>query len=490
MMDDRRPTNWPDDRLADAFRARAAEVATPGDLATTTIERIRLTPRIAPVRLRLGHLGGLAAAAAVLVIVGVGLLGPRATDPGGDTASATYGLPVISVSEAIAIRDSGIDDRELAVEGFYASAGPVPCPAPPDFASYQNPARPWCPMTLNWLMERREQIVTTTAETATGRYPDGPAFNPSLSLVDASELPDAPSAVASVVLIGHFDDRRADFCPDDEHGSCSDTFVVDRINSIDGKTIETGTVRDLSVPVNDTTLDLEPARRQAAVDTLIQAIDPGLRIMSRRVTTAQRLGATEPVYLGRRLVGGFGSLVPDIAWLLVALPPVDSDGRSVARTFVIPDGAPDPILEITRNGVVPVAIAGPTTRPSETTINVDLGPGIVLEVVDIAHEIREVRLADLAGAASWVTRNGPPGTGPIMLGRIAERPNELRVSWHGGDCDRVWRLDWSDGNSLSLWPRERLATCAAEETRREIVLTLDHPVVIETIEISDRLPGE
>jgi hypothetical protein len=73
-----------------------------------------------------------------------------------------------------------------------------------------------------------------------------------------------------------------------------------------------------------------------------------------------------------------------------------------------------------------------------------------------------------------------------MLGTTIDGPpNELRVSWTGGQCDRLWHLEWGYDDSLFLWIKERDATCRLPAVRREFVLTLDHPVDIEKVTVSN-----
>ena len=71
------------------------------------------------------------------------------------TAQAITGgpssLPIIQVTDAIAVRDAGVDDRELAVQGWFASMM-ASCPAPN--VNPINPLQVGCPDGFVWLMER------------------------------------------------------------------------------------------------------------------------------------------------------------------------------------------------------------------------------------------------------------------------------------------------------------------------------------------------
>ena len=119
-----------------------------------------------------------------------------------------------------------------------------------------------------------------------------------------------------------------------------------------------------------------------------------------------------------------------------------------------------------------------------TTIDLQMGDGVTLEISDGPDDIVAARAGLPEGAAEWVTGDGPAETGEVMLGVIPERPNELRIAWIGRGCDRTWRLGWSGGEVL-LWPRERLGECSLNATRREVVLTFDHPVELEAITVSN-----
>jgi hypothetical protein len=365
MNDDRQPTDWPDDRLAAAFRARADARPTPSDLSATTIDRIRRVPRTGPTRDRFVRLGGLVAAAAVVAFVAVALVYRPTTGPIGSAAPTTFGLPVLSVAEANAIRDGGVDEREIAVHGFLATFGPMPCPPPTtDFTTLNNPTRLWCESAQTWVMEQPEVLVSRTSTSVSARPPSGPAFKPGLALVDTTGLgllgeSDVP---VEVVFIGHFDDRRADLCPTDVRVACRDTFIVDRI---DRGTIQTVTLNDQAAP----------GQTDSEIDALISRVDSSLRIISRRVVAIENLGLTEPVY--QATPSGTPSYVSSAAWIVTALPPVDAGGRVIARTFVIFDGT-DIISEITRNGPAQVALgeaASPSPGTTSTSIpSPSLGP--------------------------------------------------------------------------------------------------------------------
>lgn len=426
MSEDRRMTDWSDERLASAFAARASRAHTPEALASETFERAASRRRGALARPKLAWLAGVAAGLALVAVIGVGTAvapGPAALR---DTPSANPGdPPLISVTDAIGIRDAGFDDREIAVWGWYAPPGPLPCPASLGSGASANPTRPSCPMTLTWLMEQREQVAERTASSITGIHPDGPALNPSLALVDATILPTDAEDVVEAVLIGHFDDRRAEFCSEQERNACADTFVVDRVGRLEGRDVPTLTVRDLAHEDASTGIsrELDLLNTEKDIDAAIRRVDPRLEILSRRAVAIERLGSTEPVYAGAS--GRDSSFVSTAAWLVVALPAADAGERTVARTFMIPDGTVEAITEITRGGPVPISSASspaPTDSPSaaeggSSTLYSLIGdPITVAEALD--HRDGHLDDTEIAVHGSWVSP-------PLRCGPRIELPTPL-----------------------------------------------------------------
>ena len=173
---------WDDERLEAAYAARGEVHPTPGDLTASTMAAIRSGARPATVS-RWPQI--LAAAAAVAVVFGgpgdrrAGVAGtepgrrrpsprrgpaveaPAATAPGARRPPAEVaGLPVISVSDAIAVRDAGVDGRELAVRGWLTrGTGPNPCQGKPGPSSLVLPSA----NRSVWLSERPQTM----------RLPDG-----------------------------------------------------------------------------------------------------------------------------------------------------------------------------------------------------------------------------------------------------------------------------------------------------------------------------
>lgn len=379
---------------------------------------------------------------------------PSPTPFGGpaNAPAEVLGLPVISVSDALARIRGEFDDTELAVRGYYVPPSRViSCKDTPADA---NPLRQSCSTASQWLMDAPEQLEDPT--TGERRAPTSPALNPIIPGGVPFPLGNPGFEPAQsplpVVVLGHFADRRS------HEFDAAKQFVVDALLWRSGTSISLGGFVE---PISQVETTADVTERIERVLGPARAIWFGL-------VTPNELADTDP-----DAVQGIPDLkTASAVWLVHRL--VEEDGRAVVRTAFTVEGSDRVWTDEAGGGFF-----------LETTIDVDLAPGVILKVVDNAGEIRNVRLGELAGAASWLTQEGPTETGPIQVGVIAERPNELRVSWRGGDCDRIWRLDWSAGNTLFLWPSERFSTCGLGGTRREIVLTLDHPVDLEAIYVSN-----
>lgn len=143
--------------------------------------------------------------------LGVGVPFPATVRP----ARATLAYQVLSVAEASAIRDGGVDDREIAVAGWYSAPQPLPCPLLPD--EYQPLES--CSLNTSWLL-----TGPASAESLAGAV--GPSIHP---VVDwsGSSIGTVPTAV---VFVGHFDDAKAALCPaGDRRQQCQDRFLVDQV---------------------------------------------------------------------------------------------------------------------------------------------------------------------------------------------------------------------------------------------------------------------
>jgi len=359
--------DWTEERLTAAFTARAASKRTePAELLATTIAALRT----APGRTRIGWprlATGFAAAAAAVVLATLALTGPlistRPTESepvgsgGTATPAASGGMSgpgdalsdltthPISVSQAIVIRDGGTDDHEIAVEGFLSPSPIISCLArltPP------NPTRLECPESFSWLMERDEQLQTNTGTELSLGPPAGPAFHPSFALVTPPIRPtdgSKPAPNAAVMLIGHFDDRRARLCPAQTETAirCADAFVVDRVAVLNG------VIQPIDTRLDNTRYDnalkrdvtVDPRSAVAEIDRLVQAEARGDSILSRQLITGERLAFAEPALSGTTFVGA------DLIWLVTTLHET-ADGP-VARTWLIVDGSTSP-FEVSASG--------------------------------------------------------------------------------------------------------------------------------------------
>jgi hypothetical protein len=252
---------------------------------------------------------------------------------------SAVGLPIISVSEAIAISDAGIDDREIAVHGWFHPIPLVGCPAPPPPTS---PVQPVCPDQFRWLTEQMESLTTVSATGASASPPTGPAVHPDLDLIDHGWAPGIPASGAAtpveVVLVGHFDDRRSSLCPAAEEDACRERFVVDRVDWVNGET------QPMSVVA-----EVEEQRSSTAdeIAALAQRHAPRGTILSVFVTDgATGLVRAEPVV---------AASAPDLmaaaaVWGIRVL-----EGGRVS-TYLIPDGSDD-IYQVDVERVIPIAPA-------------------------------------------------------------------------------------------------------------------------------------
>jgi len=161
--------------------------------------------------------------------------GPDPSATPAPTNASSLALPVVTVGDALAIRDGGGDDREIAVRGWYSDAPTMSCPI--RFGVLRLPLEMSCPDQFMWLMQDAEHLHVVDGDTETTRPPVGPALNPDLDSVDRSWIPahtgPGPIELVDVVMVGHFDDPRAASCPKNARQACRDRFVVDQVWSGD-----------------------------------------------------------------------------------------------------------------------------------------------------------------------------------------------------------------------------------------------------------------
>ncbi len=349
---------WDDDRLGAAFRARAAGTTTPADLVGLTSSAVRTGP-VATQWARV-----LAAAAVVVLAVGAiaggtALLGNQrgqadatANPTGNPTPSSSspvdgaMDLPTVTVPEAIAVRDAGADDRELAIRGWFTPFGPVPCPR--SIMAATSPVQPVCPDQFIVLTAEPESPGTVESNGYGGDVPVRPSIEIDLDDLSRSWGPSERGAAPAMelVVIGHFDDRRSFACPSEVQQACRDRFVVDRVAMVDGAT------QPLSlVGVGD-----GPQKSTAAeIQALVARATPSGSVLSMAVVDGPTgIGRIEP-----SLGTGRGGFI-DQPWVWVVR--VLEGDRSV--TYVVADGTNDVFRMDPEGAPIPVAA---TASPSATT---------------------------------------------------------------------------------------------------------------------------
>jgi hypothetical protein len=251
---------WDDDRVTAAFRA-AFDVTAPGDLENRVTNALETTAQRGRGR---GPWGGWLrwsgaglVAAAVIALVGVltwnGALtsSPGATDapvsptstpagtPTAEFPTTIFGIDVLSVPEAILVRDSidySRDDEEIAVAGWYQQPRPVRCRATSSTAA---PLDGDCTIEFQWLLANPESLFRVNRLSLSIHDPVGPAISTVFDGVDLSWATGHPvenrgSTPNAVVFIGHFDDSRAGRCAPERAERCRDRFVVDQVSWLDG----------------------------------------------------------------------------------------------------------------------------------------------------------------------------------------------------------------------------------------------------------------
>ena len=488
MTDDRQPTDWPDERLADAFLARAAARPTPPDLATATLERVRRSSGRSPARPSLHSLRAIGAAAAVVIVVAALAIGRPAVEPGQSPsigpATTAPGLPVMSVEEAIAIRDADPTDREIAVRGYFSPAvGYLLCPiaGPP-----ANPIRLDCPLQTQWLLDGAERLVDPSGVLPPGRA----GFQVVLPFLDTSKLDfaGARERLDEVVFIGHFHDRRGhpNLCATGNDADC-DGFVVDGIASVRAEEVQSSTVISLEPYAGEPRR--EPTWTPADVDRLLLAAAPNLEILSRVALPGHRIRELEPA-LG---TGALGIIDRPVAWEVTGLDAsVDATAR-VRRTFLIVDGTAEAYeavpWEVDNVGFVPFALVPLPPAPSASPTSV------TLDLVDHEGRHLSVEIIDESGlllSAAPV----PPGTpsdvptpgNDVAVSQLAGQPNAIRLSWVGGVCDGPMRFTIRpDGRTIfqEALPREGETDhfCILLGISRSLTLTFSEPVPASEVEI-------
>jgi hypothetical protein len=488
-MTDDRSTDWDDERLAEAFRARSAAHPTPPDLASASIERVRASagPRVGWLRFRV--LPALVAALAVAVIATVITVGRPSVEPGltaqPSSAVVQGALPILSVSEAIAVRDVEETDREIAVRGYFSPAPlTMRCVAS---GFVENPVRLECPESFQWLLDTPEPLNAITSVLPAGRI----GFQPMLPFLDidalarAADRAAASGSLVEVVFIGHFHDWRGhpNLCATGNEADC-DGFVVDGIESAAGMKMPASVV-----------VDLEPWAGMPRVDAAWTAADvravladaiPDFRAMSLVALPGHRIRQLQPS-LG---TGGLGIIDRDVVWVVTGLE--GGDGVvPVRRTFLLVDGTAE------------AYVASPESEVGFATFPLVLRPAggpFILDLADRDNRHVAVEIYDESGLlvsaapmapGAWASED--PAPRDISVTQVAGRPNEIRIGWIGGACDGTWWFTIApDARSISVdkrpSPTPGESFCILVGILRGVTLTFSEPVSAADIEIVMRPP--
>lgn len=162
------------------------------------------------------------------------------------------GLKVYTVSELLELRASGrIGDEPVALRGFWTNRDLLHTCVPPQTPPGELQIR--CHDGEWGITERDEPIGTLTVDS---RFlpPDGPALTPfvddalarrlfTLPFINGQHYPPVP-----IVVVGHFDDPRADDCEPDARQLCRDRLVVDEIVEFDPQAVPTPGVTPSPTP--------------------------------------------------------------------------------------------------------------------------------------------------------------------------------------------------------------------------------------------------
>lgn len=173
----------------------------------------------------------LPATAILMALAGLSLLIPGSPPP-----TVVDGLPVLSVSEVLAQRAAGgLRDQPVAVGGYWSyTAIALSCAAP---NGRPGALEIYCYDGLSGITERNEPIFLLGRYVETTWQAKGPHLTPYVPsglaggerlfgqpTNDGQQFPPIP-----IVVVGHFDDRRAADCRPEARQLCLDRLVVDRI---------------------------------------------------------------------------------------------------------------------------------------------------------------------------------------------------------------------------------------------------------------------
>jgi hypothetical protein len=415
---------WSDDRTNAAFAARAVAHPTPAQVAASTLESLR-------VERRRGSLGwerfGAVIALLLIVLAGVGagvaVVGPPSThiltpSKGTSIPSPTFtdgrsevlGVPLMNVTDAITIRDSGVDDREIAVHGWFSPIGPLSCPYTPA----TSPVQPVCPDEFVVLMAEPESLVRREENGYSGHEPAGPSIEIDLDDLDGAwqpRLPDlGPARPIELSAVGHFDDRRSSTCPAEMLTSCRDRFVVDRIDRVDGESQVTSVLdlveKGVGRPFDEARAVIDIVRPDVAILSAVH-VDGYYGLRRIEPTIADRRGASlvqeEALWVVRVLDGG----------TLATYVFVDSTGSIYELTA---DG-PKQMAPITEHTDSPLP---PATPEVHSTFSFELAmPGDRPVPIDVLDRTGTLEAAREATSKEMARPSGIPAPGTLAIANLA-----------------------------------------------------------------------
>jgi hypothetical protein len=465
---------WDDARLDAAYTAYAS-AASPPRLDAGDIRARLERPPTRGIRSWRGALGATVVVATIVAgsVGGLALLGqtadPAAPDP--TPATEAFGLPVISVLEALALRDAGVGDRELAVRGWFSPIGPISCPAPATWPV--SPVEPNCPDDWIVLMSEPESLVAVTQDGAIseGRGPTAPAIRIDLDDLDTSWMPTlpelGPAVPVELVVLGHFDDRRSALCPELVQQQCRDRMVVDRVVSVDG-------VQQRPAPV----IGVDRVEvGQDAVGTFIEHQAPGGVILAMTVVD----GETGICRIEPSLGTGQGGFIDQRAiWVVQSL-----EGDQVT-TYLVVDGSAV-VHRMERDGSV--------TRISPEPAAETPSPDGVL-VVELTSPVAagsppaRVTVVDTIGIVGFVREVGPEDR-PMRpnedaFARDPDVDGRYRLWWMGSICDGaiiVTIADAEPGLTRITIDHGTRPACDALGVARELVLDLTRSLDTTGVEL-------
>jgi len=371
--------------------------------------------------------------------------------------SEATGLPVITVTDAIAIRDAGVDDREIAVRAWYAPYYPLRACGRME----EQPVSPLqiaCPDDMRWLMRDPEPVISVTDSGIGWQGPSGPAISPEFDDVDmswATPVEDVTSLV-ELVVIGHFDDTGASRCPVADQVTCADRFVVDRIDSIDGVEQPLSVVDRMAGAKLSSPADITAA---------IEAWSPQRPILSMVVMDAVE-------------IEGLPDGPSETVWIAKVL------GLRFLEHHLVFDGTDD-VFEVQSSGPpkFPVDPPDPEPTPSEAPAWGPWPPQdafSVLEFKDDTGRKAFVAVVDDSGLLDWVQE----GVADSAIGggahegffRDPSGEHRYRLRWTTSICDREMTIVFERDVARTVIEHAPRDGCDAQAIGRELALGFSRDV--------------